>query len=225
MNADAAQRRSSGASVSATPAPPIANHTGRLILTAADPVADLDSALLIATLTRLAFIGAPLAEPPDAVPAFRIGSEFSSLVSFTGCAVQILDVPTPNAPFCHIRIPPLAPRSRLHYGRNTRAPRCPDCRGRLDDWQAHTAHWASPHWETRSAPDAICPHCGASHPLCRWDWKQQGGCGRLTILVEEVFPGEAVPTPALLERLAQASNAGWRYFYVQDARSVADALR
>ncbi len=49
-----------------------------------------------------------------------------------------------------------------------------------------------------------------------WDWKQQGGFARLVIQVEEIFPGEAVPTDALLALLEHESGCAWRYFYVQD---------
>ncbi len=143
--------------------------------------------------------------------AFRVGTCFLSLVSFTGCAVRIETAPDSHVPFCHVRISPLAPQPLLQYGRNTRAPRCRECRGRLEDWRERTEHWAShPHAEL------MCPNCGATRRPSQWDWKQQGGFGRLFILVEEVFPGEAVPTPSLLDLLAQTSGTGWRHFYVRD---------
>jgi hypothetical protein len=37
------------------------------------------------------------------------------------------------------------------------------------------------------------------------------------VQVEEVFPGEAVPTPALMSMLERISGFRWRVFYVQDA--------
>jgi hypothetical protein len=49
-----------------------------------------------------------------------------------------------------------------------------------------------------------------------WDWKQQGGFGRLFVMVEEVFPGEAVPTPGLLDLLRDLDGTPWRHFYVQE---------
>jgi hypothetical protein len=36
------------------------------------------------------------------------------------------------------------------------------------------------------------------------------------VQVEEVFPGEAVPTSALFEQLIRVSGIGWRHFYIQD---------
>jgi hypothetical protein len=37
------------------------------------------------------------------------------------------------------------------------------------------------------------------------------------VQVEEVFPGEAAPTPELMALLASLTGTVWRYFYVQDA--------
>jgi hypothetical protein len=36
------------------------------------------------------------------------------------------------------------------------------------------------------------------------------------VLIEEVFPGEAVPSPTLLRLLADNAGGPWRHFYVQD---------
>ncbi|WP_242523460.1 hypothetical protein [Thiocystis minor] len=195
----------------------IANHTGRLILTTEDPNASPDGDALIAAMAHADLIGERLEGRSDRLgtapsgAAYCIGASFLRLVSFTGCAVKIATAPDPRSPFCHLRFPPLAPHPRLYAGRNTRPPRCRDCRGRLEDWRERTARWAS-------QPDqgVTCPSCGATRPPWQWDWKEQGGFGRRAILIEEVFPGEAMPTDALLDLLQAASGTGWRHFYVRD---------
>lgn len=185
-------------------------HTGRLVLTAADPHAVADPDLLTGVLAQAGFIGAPLR---DYSGAYSVGPQFLSLVTFAGCAVALPSAPgiLSDGAFAHVLIPKLAPAPRLLTGRNTRAPRCPSCRARLKDWRSRTAYW-------REHPMAglTCPACGETRPPWRWDWKEQGGFGRVFILVEEVFPGEAVPTPSLLDLLTHASGSGWRHFYVQD---------
>ncbi|WP_295405519.1 hypothetical protein [uncultured Thiocystis sp.] len=203
---------------SVRPGTVIANHTGRLILTPEDPNASPDGAALIAALARAELIGEQLEGWSDRLgagpsgAAYRVGAAFLSLVSFTGCAVKIATAPDPRAPFCHLRFPPLAPHPQLYAGRNTRPPRCRDCRGRLEDWRERAARWAS-------QPElyVTCPSCGATRLPWQWDWKEQGGFGRRAILVEEVFPGEAMPTDALLDLLRAASGTGWRHFYVRDS--------
>jgi hypothetical protein len=62
-----------------------------------------------------------------------------------------------------------------------------------------------------------CAACGRLVPIRDLDWKQSAGFGRLFVQVEEVFPGEATPTPELMLLLARLTGGDWRYFYVQDA--------
>jgi hypothetical protein len=134
-------------------------------------------------------------------------------LSFAGCAVVL---PTPSAgqadePGCHVSLSGPAPAPRLIFGRNTRGPRCPWCRARLRDWRDRTRDWLE-----RPSFGQQCPSCGRIGPPWRWDWKHEGGFGRLFVLVEEVFPGEAVPTQRLFDLLTRACGSGWRHFYVQD---------
>ncbi|AUB82491.1 hypothetical protein [Candidatus Thiodictyon syntrophicum] len=186
------------------------NHTGRLVLTTSDPVAGPDAALLAAALSQSGFIGEPL---PGRRGAFSVGRNFLSLLAFSGCAVAIAAAPGPDpgAAFCHVHFSALTAAPRLRWGRNTRPPRCPGCRSRLLEWRRRILE--SPE---RPLPGLTCTTCGETRPPWRWDWKEQGGYGRLFVMVEEVFPGEAVPTGRLLDLLTDACGSGWRHFFVQD---------
>lgn len=192
----------------AAPRSTASNHTGRLVLAPRDPLACPDRDQLIRALSEAGFIAAAIA---DRHCAYQVGDAFLGLIAFVGCAVSIATDPKTGGAFCHILIPPATAVPRCCYGRNTRAPRCPDCRGRLADWQSHIARWTH-------EPDAevTCPKCGRSNVLWQWDWKQQAGFGRQLIEIEEVFPGEAVPTLGLLEQLERASGCAWDFFAVQD---------
>jgi len=186
------------------------DHTGRLVLTTADPQVAPNPELVRAVLTRAGFMGPPLL---GRVGGFAVGPELLSLLSFAGCSVALpgwSPEQAGEAP-CHVRIlgPDTVPR--LLWGRNTRGPRCPVCRARLSDWRERL-----PEWLQRPLMGLTCPSCRGTHPPWRWDWKQQGGVGRLFVLVEEVFPGEAVPTEPLFDLLTRACGSGWRHFYVQD---------
>ncbi len=59
-----------------------------------------------------------------------------------------------------------------------------------------------------------CPSCGTTHRAWDWDWRSHGGWGRLFVELNDIFPGEAVPTPALMRVLREASELSWRYFYL-----------
>ncbi len=185
-------------------------HTGRLVLTPTDPLVLPDSFRLHRTLAEAGFIGEPL----DAGGRrFRIGPCLLDLLTFAGCAVQVETSPKEGAgeAFCHVGLPRPTTAPRLLAGRNTRPPRCPACRARLTDWRDRIADWFG-----EALPSVRCPGCGHVGAPWDWDWKQQGGFGRQFVLVEEVFPGEAVPTPGLLDLLQGVDGGPWRHFYVQD---------
>jgi hypothetical protein len=188
----------------------MSRHTGRLVLTTADPQAAPASGLVQGVLTQAGFIGAPLPGRPG---TFAVGPELLGLLSFAGCSVVLPGSTQDQAgeAHCHVRIAGPEPMPRLIWGRNTRGPRCPKCRARLTDWQQRLTDWIE-----RPLAGEVCPKCGGIHPPWRWDWKQQGGFGRLFVLVEEVFPGEAVPTQPLFDLLTRACGVPWRHFYQQD---------
>ena len=116
-------------------------HTGRLVLTPADPLVLTDPPRLRRALAEAGFIGEPL---DTRAGRFLIGPCLLDLLTFTGCAVQVETTPTEGAggAFCHVHLPPPTPSPRLLAGRNTRAPRCPACRARLTDWRERIADWS-----------------------------------------------------------------------------------
>lgn len=61
-----------------------------------------------------------------------------------------------------------------------------------------------------------CDVCDATAPALRWRWGRHGGAGRSFVLVEEVFPGEAAPLPALVKALDALGAGPWGYWYIQD---------
>lgn len=188
-------------------------HTGRLLLTPQDPFLLPNAAALHERLHAAGLLGDPL---PDRPGAHLVGEGFLQLVSFAGCSVQVELAPTGSAgtPFCHVRFAGPFERPRFASGRNTRPPRCSACRSPLRDWRAHLSPWNG-----GADLEIRCPGCGESRPPWAYDWKENAGFGRLLLMIEEIFPGEALPTPTLMALLAEVTGSGWRYFYVQDAES------
>jgi hypothetical protein len=184
-------------------------HTGRLLLTHQDPFHVPELCSLLAGLRASGFVGQPLAMESL---AYEAGPSFLQLVSFAGCSVQLNLSAKGDKPFCYVCLTGPYPAPRLLSGRNTRPPRCRQCRARIMEWG-----------EMRDRQDATrartthCAACGHLVPIRDLDWKQSAGFGRLFVQVEEVFPGEATPTPELMVLLARLTGGDWRYFYVQDA--------
>jgi hypothetical protein len=185
------------------------NHTGRLVLVPRDPNCALDRTALIHSLAAAGFLGPALTPDGD---TFSVGDAFLHLVTFAGCAVHVEVTPgaDPDRTFCHVRVAGPYPEPLLLVGRNTRPPRCPACRAPLRDWRNALGQMGT------AAQALSCPACQTPSPACAWDWKETGGCVRVSLWVEEVFPGEAAPTDALMRLLAEAAGTPWRHFYIQD---------
>jgi hypothetical protein len=185
-------------------------HTGRLLLTPEDPNRAFDKGLIRAVLADAGFIGAHL---PRDDSAFQVGERFLELIVFAGCSVQVAISPSTNSgdPFCYVRLSGPFQQPRLLHGRNSRPPRCRACRAPLEDWKRQL-----PTNEGGEPARLRCPACGDESYPWSWDWKESAGFGRFFIGVEEIFPGEATPTPGLMATLRRATGTPWRHFYVQD---------
>ena len=182
--------------------------TGRLIFSFPAPLSREAVQRLLSALTAAGFIGKPLR--PGA-PEFLAGDRFLQLVTFMGCSpfLQLEPDDVGDGEFCHVRVRGPYREPRFIRGTNTRPPRCPGCRRRVEAWQPLAERWE----ETRDA-EHRCPECGTETPFADLEWRQNAGVGRLFIEVTQVFPGEAVPVPALMDLLAEAGGP-WSYFYVQ----------
>jgi len=58
-----------------------------------------------------------------------------------------------------------------------------------------------------------CPECDNRGDLSAIGWRKSAARARLFIEISPIFPREAVPSDALLERLEQTSGQPWRWFY------------
>ncbi len=186
-------------------------HTGRLVLTPEDPYLNPDDPQRILSLLHdIGFIAERLA---GSAQRYHLGEHFLQLVTFMGCSPNIrLEPGEPGEPFCHLVVDGPSEHPRLLQGKNTTPPRCAACRKRLERWPSLFETW-------RQQPDRqiACPHCGHLQTPATYDFRHSGGCGRLFLMVENIFPQEAIPSPELLAHLQSSTDdQAWRYFYLQD---------
>jgi hypothetical protein len=185
--------------------------TGRLVLTPQDPyLLPDDPDTLVCGLQAIGFIGQAL----HPGPGYLLGERFMQLVSFLGCSPYIRLAPDESGEaFCHLRLDGPYSHPKLLSGKNTQPPRCGACRKRLLNWRNSFETWQA----QKQGWQAVCPHCGEHQDPAHYDFRQSAGCGRLFLLVENIFPQEAIPSPELLEALKKASsNQPWHHFYLQD---------
>lgn len=190
-------------------------HNGRLLLTPENPMATAGLSRLSAVLHEGGLIEAA---PPAKPMRFGPGERLFEYIGFTGCAVQLDQAPgSPHAFAMSLEGPFEVPR--LRSGRNSRPPRCPECRNAVSSWrqQLDTGAGTSSGANIDHACCTLsCTSCRARSPGWQWNWGRQAGFGRLFIGIEPVFPGEGRPLPALFSLLEGVEIGAWRYFYVQD---------
>jgi len=161
---------------------------------------NLDEA--IALLTEIGFLAEALAGDAQ---TYLIGSGFLQLVTFMGCSPYIeLEPPADGGKnFCHVQFH-RTESPYLMFGANTRPPRCPACRKALA---------VSPE-SLANREHVPCPHCGEVSDIRSLGWRRDAGFADVFIEVHSVFPGEAVPTEGLLNRLKTLGGGDWKYFYL-----------
>ena len=135
---------------------------------------------------------------------FLTGKRFLNLLTFMGCSPNIqieFDKQHPDKAFCSVNIvqtvDPL-----LIVSNNIRPPKCPFCKKSVSIWQRFQQNQLF-----------NCPHCQQPIQINTLNWKQQAGFAQTMIIIDNIYPQEAQPTPALVNKLNQQTGANWQYFY------------
>lgn len=187
-------------------------HTGQLVITPEDyRYIPNDIPSIVATLDAIDFIETDIREGSPA--SYRLGKRFMQLVTFLGCSPAIRLAPDAEGnPYCHMLIEGPHEEPLLYQGRNTRPPRCSACGKGIDDWRAQFIASGD---ESSDRP-ITCPKCGQQQSPASCNWRQTAGFGRFFIIIENIFPQEAIPSPELLSHLSQASEEKkWHHFFLQ----------
>ncbi len=181
---------------------------GRLILAPADPQAVLPSAQVLAQLQRLELCGDML---PGRADQYAVGEAFMQWISFAGCSPFIRYEPesAEDEAFCHLRLwQAEGERPGFFSGPNSKPPSCPHCGKALTEWQAMMSRWQ------QGGEMGNCRHCSTALDPLQLNWRRHAGLGKTLVAIYNIFPGEARPLTALLERLGEIDESGpWIYFY------------
>lgn len=152
---------------------------------------------------------------------YPTGDRFLQLVSFLGCSPAIeLDPPVDPAArdaavlagsFCHVVLQ-CSDALLFRADPGTRPPRCPHCGQAVTDWADALQRWqadpASTQWS--------CAECEQAGDLTGWVFRKTAGFGKVFVEIRGIYPSEAVPGEALMNRLAAVTGGPWQYMYIKE---------
>ena len=192
----------------------------KLILLPTEPQRPpLDCEQLASELQAIQLIGDAVAL--DNGLFYPTGEQFLQHISFLGCAPMIeLEPPTdPTAlsvdsaagKFCHVFLHSSTSLC-LRADRQCPAPRCPKCRQPFTDWRTALSNFQ----QNPALTDWNCTGCGFNGRLTELAFRKGAGIGHTSIEIRGIYPSEAVPTDALLNRLQCLSGGPWRTIYIRE---------
>jgi len=161
----------------------------------ADPQATAPVPAVCEALRACGMTGAAIA------PAqFAPGPEFAHLVVFLGCSPLV----EPRAGETRSIAVGATRHAQLLRAPSMPAPRCPQCRAPVADWEARVG-----------APEREwpCAHCDHALRVCALDWRRRAACARVFVDVVGIHAEEAVPGDGLLDALAGVGAGPWRWIY------------
>lgn len=179
-------------------------NTGRMLLAPQEPSQKIDLDRIVPLLTDLQLIAEPLNADKN---SYLAGDRFMALISFAGCSPFLRFQPESedDQDFCHIRLH-ANEQPKLWTGINSRAPKCSHCQTTIKDWREQIQ---------QQQQELACQQCQQVSSTTAVNWGKHAGTGATAMEIFSVFPGEAVPSPTLLNSLKQLNGLEWRYFYVQ----------
>ncbi len=131
------------------------------------------------------------------------GEKYLDYIAYMGCAPSIqFEAGADNEKFCFIKIHQLPKPQLIHSRKQPRAPHCPHCNKPVKNWQ-----------DKKTAASIHCDLCGNSSAIEKFNWRKMAGYAQLFIEVTDIFPKEATPQQALLDKLAAITGSKWQYFY------------
>ena len=144
------------------------------------------------------------------------GHRFFELIHFASSHGAIVFNPdyetsceTDSKTLCQIEIDGPTEEIRFLGAASIEDPYCKHCQSLIGSWYDVVSVW----FEDPESFSFSCGKCGESAMPWGLDWKHTNGFGRLGIDIWHVHRGEAIPSPELMEFLAQETGVVWDYFY------------
>lgn len=141
---------------------------------------------------------------------YLIGDHFLQYITFMGCAPAIELVPGEgkSSDFCHLEICQGNSKLKFIADEVLANPRCTECKTNVINWQEQMMNWE----------DGVlirCPECDASLQPQKLNWRRAAGFVSQHIAIHGIYPKEALPTEALINKLQATFSLNWDYFYAR----------
>lgn len=193
----------------------------KLLLCPVDPDCPaIDTGTLADRLQEIGLAGDAVSLGTDT--GYRTGARFLQLMTFLGCSPAIeLELPEDASAraaacaagqVCHIRLSQSDGRLRFRADARMAAPRCPQCRQPVENWEARIDAWRS----NPADSGWRCGHCGHRGRLFDLNFRKSAGFGHTFIEIWGIHPNETVPVAALFDALEELSGCQWKTLYVND---------
>ncbi len=131
------------------------------------------------------------------------GDKYLDYIAYLGCAPAIkFEAGDKNENFCFIKIQQHSSPTLIYNKKQPRAPHCPHCNKPLKNWQ-----------DKKTGSNIHCNLCGNTSGIEKFNWRKMAGYAQLFIEITDIFPKEAIPQQALLDKLAAITGTKWQYFY------------
>jgi len=181
--------------------------SSRLILYPVNQL-DVSNDKIVETLHQLGMISSGIEHAGD--NRYLIGARFLQYITFMGCAPAIELAPLENgsSEFCHVEIGQQEKSLKFIADDTLANPRCPECKESISNWQEQMHNW--------QAGDLMsCPNCRAKLAPENLNWRRAAGFVQQYVAIHGVYPKEALPTEALLNKLEDVFGCSWDYFYAR----------
>lgn len=140
---------------------------------------------------------------PDLENSFYTGERFLDFIAYMGCSPAIqFDASENNAEFCHIKLHRYETAKLIVSQKQSRAPHCPNCNKPVKNWLPG-----------KTEETIRCDQCNTTASIGDFNWRKMAGYARVFIEITDIFPKEAIPQQALLDKLNTICKTDWSYFY------------
>lgn len=179
----------------------------KLILFPADASAAPNATVLASTLVSAGLLGGPVQVFGE--QHFSRGPRFQNLIRSLKPHTAIIlgsgmrdEARVDSLTLCTVAFDGPSADTRFLGAANTETPTCTGCGTPLEKWPDAVSEWYS----NPSAFSLTCSGCGSVGQLWDLNWHRTNAFARFGIDFWHVHPGQAVPTPELLELLRRVTD-------------------